>query len=87
MIKEIISNAQKKGIKLTEAQIKEKVHENEQKELCAKIPELKNKSIANVLEKPVDISMIKALFVQDDPLLKFYESKYKFEPKDIRPFA
>lgn len=31
--------------------------------------------------------MVKSLFRKDDHLLKFYEQKYKFQPKDIRPFA
>jgi hypothetical protein len=31
--------------------------------------------------------MIKALFRKDDPLLRFYEAKYKFAPKEVRPFA
>lgn len=39
------------------------------------------------LDDPVDKCMIKALFRQDDDLMKFYEQKYKFQPKEIRPFA
>lgn len=31
--------------------------------------------------------MIKSLFKRHDPLLKFYEAKYKIEPRDVRPFA
>lgn len=39
------------------------------------------------LDNPVDGCMVKSLFRKDDHLLKFYEQKYKFQPKDIRPFA
>jgi len=39
------------------------------------------------LDNPVDPSMSKSLFREEDPLLRFYEDKYKFEVKDIRPFA
>lgn len=39
------------------------------------------------LDNPVDPSLSKCLFREDDPLLRFYEHKYKFPLKDIRPFA
>ena len=39
------------------------------------------------MENPVDNSINKSLFKKDDPLLKYYEAKYKFKPKDVRPFV
>ncbi len=39
------------------------------------------------LSNPADKCMIKSLFQRDDDLMKFYESKYRFKVKDIRPFA
>jgi hypothetical protein len=48
------------------------------------IPKRRNLSC---LDAPVDESLTKSLFREDDKLLHFYENKYKFEVKDIRPFA
>ena len=31
--------------------------------------------------------MLKILFKENDEMMKFYEGKYRFEMKDIRPFA
>ena len=39
------------------------------------------------LDDPVDECMSKSLFRRDDPLMKFYEAKYKIEIKDCRPFT
>lgn len=39
------------------------------------------------LDKPVDKCMKKTLFQKSDKLIKFYEAKYKFRKKELRPFA
>ena len=36
---------------------------------------------------PVDKCLNRSLCMKDDPMLKFYEDKFKFPPKEIRPFA
>ena len=40
-----------------------------------------------ILDNPADKCMSKALFRKDDPLMSFYETKYRFQIKEIRPFA
>ncbi|CDW74054.1 UNKNOWN [Stylonychia lemnae] len=39
------------------------------------------------LNNPADKCMLKILFKKDDTVMKFYEKKYRFQMKDVRPFA
>ena len=39
------------------------------------------------LDNPVDKAMLKLFFVENDKTMNFYENKYRFRLKDMRPFA
>lgn len=52
-----------------------------------KLLEIRTKQDYSFLENPVDKCMLKLLFNTEDKLMKFYESKFRFTLKEMRPFA
>ena len=99
LARQLDAELQLSGKRISESELKRELKEREEAMLNSQNPHHESGAISTAnskgvrqrnlsfLDNPVDPSLSKCLFREDDPLLRFYEHKYKFPLKDIRPFA
>lgn len=85
LVKQIKAEAMQRGQKLSDGKVLAMLKEREELEETRESE--RGKKALTALDNPVDQCMTKSLFRKGDHLLKFYEAKYKFGAKDVRPFA